>query len=109
MSMAKKRAKAKKAPGKKKKAAKKKAKAGAVSYLPKGFHTVAAYLCGKDTAFALEFYKKAFGAKEVLRVEMPGNKIGHAEFPIGDSPIMIADEAPHMGALSAETMGGSPI
>ncbi len=107
--MAKKRAKAKKAPGKKKKATKKKAKAGAVSYLPKGFHTVVPYLCVKDTAFALQFYKKAFGAKEVLRLEMPGNKIGHAEFTIGDSHIMISDEAPQMGALSAETMGGSPV
>lgn len=102
--MAKKKAKAKKAPVKKKRA-----KAAKVSHLPKGFHTVVPYLCVKDTAFALEFYKKAFGAKEVMRLEMPGNKIGHAEFTIGDSHLMISDEAPHMGALSAESMGGSPI
>ena len=108
--MAKKKAKAKKAPGKKKTASKKKAKVAAkVSYLPKGFHTVVPYLCVKDTAFALQFYKNAFGAKEVMRLEMPGNKIGHAEFTIGDSHLMISDEAPHMGAMSAESMGGSPI
>lgn len=107
--MAKKRAKAKKAPGKKKRPTKKKAKAAKVNFLPKVFHTVVPYLCVKDTAFALQFYKKAFGAKEVLRLEMSGNKIGHAEFTIGDSHIMISDEVPHMGALSAETMGGSPI
>lgn len=107
--MAKKRAKAKKAPNKKKAAPKKKAKVAKVSYLPKGFHTVVPYLCVKDTAMALEFYRKAFGAKEVMRLEMPGNKIGHAEFTIGDSHLMISDEAPQMGALSAESMGGSPI
>ncbi len=115
--MAKKRAKSKKPVGKKKaptkkvakKIAKKKAKAAKVNYLPKGFHTVVPYMCVKDAAFALEFYKKAFGAKEILRLTSPDGKIGHAEFTIGDSHLMIGDEAPQMGAVSAESMGGSPI
>lgn len=107
--MAKKHAKAKKPARKKKPTAKKKAKAAKVSYLPKGFHAVTPYLCVKDAAFALEFYKKAFGAKEVLRLNTPDGKIGHAEFIIGDSHLMIGDEAPQMGAMSAESMGGCPI
>ncbi|MBN1205907.1 MAG: VOC family protein [Myxococcaceae bacterium] len=77
--------------------------------IPEGYHTVTPYLIVKGAARALEFYKKAFNAKELGRMEGPGGTIGHAEFQIGDSRIMIADESPDMGARSPETVGGSPV
>jgi PhnB protein len=63
----------------------------------------------KGAARALEFYKKAFNATELYRMEGPGGTIGHAEFQIGNSRMMIADEFPEVGARSPETIGGSPI
>lgn len=68
------------------------------------------YLCAKGAADAIEFYKKAFGAKETgARILDPQNRIGHAEFMIGDSLVMIADEHPEMGFLSPQSLGGSPV
>jgi PhnB protein len=104
--MAKKRAKK---PAKKKAKAKAKPKAKKVSPIPKGFHTITPYLGFKDSAFAIMFYQKAFGAKEMYRLVGPDGKVGHAELRIGDSYFMMSDEYPEMGSVSAETMGGSPI
>jgi len=81
----------------------------AVKPIPAGYHSVTPYLILDDAARALEFYKKALGATELLRMPAPGGKIGHAEIKIGDSPVMLADESPEMGAKSARTLGGSPI
>jgi PhnB protein len=81
----------------------------AVKPIPDGYHSVTPYLILDDAARALEFYKKAFGAVELLRMPGPNGKIGHAEIRIGDSTIMLADEHPAMGARSARTIGGSPI
>jgi PhnB protein len=81
----------------------------AVKPIPDGYHSVTPYLILDDAARALDFYKKAFGAVELLRMPGPNGKIGHAEIRIGDSPIMLADEHPAMGARSARTIGGSPI
>lgn len=80
-----------------------------VNPIPKGYHTLTPYLIFKDAAGAIEFYKKAFGAKELIRMPKPDGKIGHAEMQIGDSRFMMADEAPEMGARSPQTIGGSPI
>lgn len=80
-----------------------------VNPIPEGFHTVTPYLCVKDAARAIEFYKKAFGATEVMRLAEPSGRIGHAELRIGDSPVMLADEFPEMGFLSPESLGGSPV
>ncbi len=82
---------------------------GKVKPIPEGYHTVTPYLIVKDGARAIEFYKKAFGATELLRMADPGGKIGHAEIKIGDSPIMLADEVPEMGARSPQSLGGSPV
>src|SRR5690242_20673214 len=76
---------------------------------PDGYHACTPYLVCKGAAKALDFYKQAFGAKELMRMEGPGGVIGHAEIQIGDSPIMLADEHPQMDCFGPEKYGGSPI
>lgn len=63
----------------------------------------------KGAAQAIEFYKQAFGATELWRLADPSGKVMHAEIKIGDSPIMLADEFPEMGAVSPLTLGGSSV
>lgn len=79
-----------------------------VKSIPDGYHSVTPYLIIQGAAAAIEFYKKAFGATELFRMEHEG-KIGHAEIKIGDSPIMLADEHPEMGHVGPKTLGGSPV
>jgi len=81
----------------------------AVKPVPEGYHTATPYLYVRGGVKALDFYKKAFGATELMRMEGPGGSIGHAEIKIGDSPIMLADESPEMGARSPESYGGSAV
>lgn len=80
-----------------------------VKPVPDGYHAVTAYLTCNDCAEALAFYKKAFGATEMLRLDTPDGKIGHAELMIGDSPVMFADEIEEAGNQSPSTLGGSPV
>jgi PhnB protein len=70
---------------------------------------VTPYMCVKDSAAAIEFYKKAFGATELLRYPMPDGRIGHAEIKIGNAIIMMADEYPELQFLSPESLGGSAV
>ena len=79
-----------------------------VKPIPDGYHSVTPYLSIKGAAEAIDYYKKAFGATELFRMENDG-KIGHAEIKIGDSPVMLADEFPDMGFVSPKTLGGSPV
>ena len=79
-----------------------------VKPIPDGYHTVTPYLIVNDGVKALDFYKRAFGAHELFRMEHAG-KIGHAEIKIGDSPIMLADEHPEMGARGPLSLGGTPV
>jgi len=81
----------------------------AVKAIPDGYHSVTPYLIISGATGAIEYYKKAFGATELMRIDAPGGKIGHAEIKIGDSPIMLADEFPEMGYKSPTTLGGSPV
>jgi PhnB protein len=75
--------------------------------VPKGFHTVTPSLIVRGAAEAIEFYKKALGAEELMRMTGPDGKIGHAELKIGDSVVFISDEFPNMGvARSPQTLGG---
>src|SRR6266478_52257 len=80
----------------------------AVKPIPDGYHSVTPYLVVKGAAAAIDFYKKAFGATELFRMPMPGGKIGHAEIKIGNSPVMLADECPEMGAVAPQA-AGSPV
>ncbi|HEX6985555.1 MAG TPA: VOC family protein [Planctomycetaceae bacterium] len=76
--------------------------------IPDGYHSVTPYLICRNAAAAIEFYKKAFGATELVRLPGPGGSVMHAEVKIGDSPVMLADENPGWGAKSPESYGGSP-
>jgi PhnB protein len=81
----------------------------AVEPIPEGYHSVTPYLIFSGASDAIAFYKKALGAEEILRMDAPGGRIGHAELQIGDSRIMLADEHPEFQALSPKTIGGSPV
>src|SRR5580765_3006231 len=86
----------------KKAAAKKK-----VSFIPKGYHTATPYMTVRDAAGAIEFYKRAFGATNPIRMDGPDGKVMHAEIIIGDSHIMLGEENPQMGMPAPQTVGGS--
>ena len=80
-----------------------------VKPVPDGYHTVTPYLACAAAAQAIAFYKKAFGAKELLCIPGPGGKIGHAELRIGDSRVMLADEYRERDFLGPLTRGGSAV
>src|SRR5882762_5286802 len=73
------------------------ARAMATKAIPDGYRTATPYLIIQGAADAIEFYKRAFGATELLRMADPQGRVGHAEIKIGDSVIMLADEHPAMG------------
>ena len=80
-----------------------------VKAVPEGYHTVTPYLIIKGAAAAIEFYKKALGATELMRMPQPDGRIGHAELKIGDSHVMLADEFPEMNNRGPKTLGGSAV
>ena len=80
-----------------------------VKPIPDGYHTATPYLIVDDGARAIEFYKRALDATEIMRIPAPGGRVGHAEIRIGDSIIMLADESPEMDAKSPKSYGGSPV
>ena len=75
--------------------------------IPDGYHTATPYLIAKGAAEAIEFYKKAFGAVEVVRMPGPGGRVMHAEVTIGNSMLMLSDENPERGHLSPASRGGN--
>ena len=79
----------------------------AVKPIPDGYHTVTPYLVLDKAADAIEFYKRAFGANEMVRMNGPGGKIAHAELKVGDSMIMLSDEMPGSAARSPHSLGGT--
>lgn len=78
---------------------------------PVGVHTVTAYLCAKGAAEAIDFYVDIFGAREVAEryIDQSDGRVGHAEFQIGDTRLMISDEYPEIGVLSPTSLGGSAV
>ncbi len=79
-----------------------------VKPIPDGYRSVTPYLYIDGAAAAIEYYKKAFGATEVLRMPNPDGKLGHAEIKIGDSVVMLADESEQIKAFSPKHYGGAP-
>ena len=77
--------------------------------IPDGYRTATPYLIIKGAAEAIEFYKRAFGATELLRMADAQGRVGHAEIKIGDSVIMLADEHPAMGYRGPRSLGGSSV
>jgi PhnB protein len=80
-----------------------------VKPIPDGFHGATPYLCCKGAAGAIEFYQRAFGATEVMRMAEPSGRVGHAEIRIGDAIVMLADEYPDFGVRSPASIGGTPV
>jgi PhnB protein len=74
--------------------------------IPEGFHTLTPHIVVKNAAKAIDFYKQAFGAKEIMRMNA-GDRIGHAEIRIGNSVVMLADEWPGSNVRSPESIGGT--
>jgi PhnB protein len=78
-----------------------------VNPIPEGYHTLTPYLAVDDAAAAIEYYKRAFGAKERGRMDAPGGKIGHAELEIGDALVMLSDPFPQASTRPPKELGGT--
>jgi PhnB protein len=81
----------------------------AVKPIPDGYNQAIPYLACRDAAKALEFYAKAFGATELMRMAAPDGRVGHAEIKIGDAMIMLSDEHPEINVLSPQAPGGTAV
>jgi PhnB protein len=79
----------------------------AVQPIPEGYNTVSPYLAVDDAEKAIEYYKKAFGAEETVRMNGPDGRIGHAELKIGDSHIMLSDPFPESSTKPPTELGGT--
>ena len=77
--------------------------------IPEGYHSLQPYLAVEDAAKAIEFYKRAFGAKERGRMPGPGDTIAHAELEIGDSVLMLADPFPQSTLKPPKKLGGTSV
>ena len=77
--------------------------------IPKGYHTVTPSIVVKGAAGAIDFYRKALGAEELMRFPGPDGSIMHAEIRIGDSVVMLGDEMPEQGGRSPKSIGGTPV
>jgi len=83
--------------------------AGKINAIPVGPRAITAYLTIKGAAKGIEFYKKAFGAKELMRWTDKNGRVGHAEIEISGTPVFISDEHPEIGVISPETLGGTGV
>jgi len=82
---------------------------GKVNPIPDGYHNITPYLVIKGAATAIDFYKKVFGAVEVMRMPQPDGRVGHAELKFGDSHVMLADEFPEMSVVGPQTLGNTSV
>ena len=80
-----------------------------VKPIPNGYRSITPYLAVRQAAEAIEFYRRAFGAKERMRIGAPDGKVGHAELEIGDSVVMLADEVPDMEFLGPPRSAGRTV
>jgi PhnB protein len=77
--------------------------------IPEGYHTVTPYLAVDDAAEAIDYYTKAFGAEERVRMETPDGQVGHAELEIGDSLVMLSDPFPQASTKTPTELGGTSV
>jgi PhnB protein len=77
--------------------------------IPEGYPQVTPYLVVDGANAAIEFYAKVFGTRERMRLPGPDDTVGHAELQLGDSLIMLADEAPQVGARGPKAVSGTPV
>ncbi len=82
---------------------------GKVTTPPAGYHSVTPYMAFRDTIAAIDFYRRAFGAELLMKLDMPDGKIAHAEIRIGDSILMMSEENEEWGNTSPLTLGNSPV
>jgi PhnB protein len=80
-----------------------------VKAIPEGYHSIQPYLHVCGAAQAIEFYKQVFGATEIMRMQQPDGRLGHAEIRIGNSVVMLADEFPERGIHGPAHYGGAPM
>ena len=80
-----------------------------VKPIPDGYPHVTPYLIVDGASAAIDFYREVLGATERMRMAAPGDKVGHAELELGESLIMLADEAPDMDAHGPRAVGGTPV
>jgi PhnB protein len=80
-----------------------------VDAVPEDMHTITPHLVCEGAADAIEFYKKAFSAVELMRLPGPNGRVMHASIKIGDSTIMLADDFPEYGGLGPKALKGSPV
>lgn len=80
-----------------------------VDPIPAGMHTVTPHLVCADAAKAIDFYKKAFGATELMRLPGPDGRLWHAAIRIGDSTVMLVDEMPEWKSLGPAALKGTPV
>jgi PhnB protein len=83
--------------------------ANKVKPIPEGYYSITPYLVIKGAAAAIDFYKEAFGAVEILRMPQPDGRVGHAELKIGNSIVMMADEYPEMQVVGPKTLGNTSV
>jgi uncharacterized glyoxalase superfamily protein PhnB len=81
----------------------------ATKSIPEGYQTITPSLIVREARKAIDFYKKAFGAEEIMAMSGPGGSIMHAELKIGTSRVMLADEMPQFGCKSPAAYGGTPV
>jgi PhnB protein len=83
--------------------------ANKVKPIPEGYHSITPYLVIKGAAAAIDFYKQAFGATEIMRMPQPDGRVGHAELKFGDSVVMLADEYPELQVVGPKTLGNTSV
>lgn len=103
------KSKAKRAPARRPAAARRTVRPRKVPPIPPQYGSVTPSLVIRGAADAIEFYGKAFGARELSRMAGPGGVVMHAEIKIGDSILMLSDEFPAWGSKGPQTLGGSPV
>ncbi len=77
--------------------------------IPEGYHALTPSLAVENATQAIEFYKRAFGAKERMRMPGPGDTIAHAELEIGDSVLMLSDPFPQSTVKPPKELGGTTV